>query len=578
MQIGILDWIIIGAYLVTLGVVGIIATLRVKDTGGYFLGKRKFGKLLMIAQTFGVGTHADQPVSLTGAVYKYGISAVWYQWKNLFAMPFYWLMAPIFRRVRRTTSAEMVEDRYGSAMAVVYVIFAFAFFTINIASVLKGGAKILNMVMGGNLGVDHIVVGLAVIFILYSFTGGMVASVWTNFVQGLLIIVLSTLLIPLGWHLVGGFAGMRQTLPAVDFSMATPQRIGPWFIAMLTINGIIGIMAQPHMIASVGTGKDEHTCRVGFLSGMVIKRLCTIGWAIVGLMAAAMVGRARFGVSALRDPEEAFGYACRHLLTPGFHGLLLASVMGASLASCSALMIDSGALLTEGFYRTRLVPGKSDSHYLWVGRFSGLAAVLIALVYAVCFIQKVLYSFLLTETMATYMGISIIIGFFWRRANRWGAGASLAVSLFTNFIMYHLKHERLDYWDPNIFLTALVAGIVSLVVVSLLTPPESEALTSAFFARLETPSDIGIETADGQVPAATVPQTVTPGVTNPVSDPNRWAAERGRQLLLVHLLHPLRGACGFGFFKAYSEDLKGFLLGAALSIGVVGCLWLILQL
>ena len=97
--------------------------------------------------------------------------------------------------------------------------------------------------------------------------------------------------------------------------MATPKQIGPWFIAMLTLNGLIGIMAQPHMIAAVGTGKDEYTCRVGFLHGTVIKRLCTIGWAIVGLMVAAMVARELFGTKALVDPEEAFGFACRHLLT-----------------------------------------------------------------------------------------------------------------------------------------------------------------------------------------------------------------------------------------------------------------------
>ncbi len=472
---GILDWLIVSGYLAVLGAVGIVATLRVKNTGQYFLGGRRFGKLLMVAQSFGVSTHAEMPVSLAGAVYSMGISAIWYQWKNLFAMPFYWLMAPLFRRVRRTTSAEVMEDRYGVGMGVLYVLYAFIFFIIALGSVLKGGAKILSEVLGGRLSVNQVVVGLAVIFILYSFTGGLVASTWSNFIQGLLIIVLSVMLIPLGWSLVGGFSGMKQTLPAYFFSMATPQQIGPWFIAMLTLNGLIGIMAQPHMIAAVGTGKDEYTCRVGFLHGMVIKRLCTIGWAIVGLMVAAMVARALFNTTTLVDPEEAFGFACRHLLTNGFRGLLFASVMGATLACCSALMIDSGALFTQGLYRPRLVPGQSDRHYLWVGRFSGLAAVLIAVAYAVFFIQKVLYSFLLMETIATYMGISLVAGIVWRRANRWGAAGSVIVALAVNFYLYHLRKERLDYWDPNIFLAALLAGIATLIVLSLLTPPERGA-------------------------------------------------------------------------------------------------------
>lgn len=578
MQISALDWVVIIGYFAALAAIGIIASLRVKDTDNYFMGKRRFGKLLMMAQSFGVGTHADMPVSLAGAVYTSGFSAIWYQWKNLLATPFYWIMAPVFRRVRRTTAAEMMEDRYGAGMAGFYIFFAFIFFTINIASILKGAAKVLNEVLGGRLGVNHIVLGLAAIFILYSFIGGLVASAWSDFLQGFLIISLSFMLIPLGWGLVGGFAGMKHTLPAFNFSLATPKEIGPWFILMLTLNGLVGIMAQPHMVAAVGTGKDERSCRVGFFHGTYIKRLCTVGWAVVGLMVAVMVARGMFGVHSLADPEDAFGFACRQLLSPGFRGLLIASVMGASLASCAALMVDSGALLTEGLYRQRLVRGRADRHYLWVGRASGLASVLIAIVYALFLIQRVLYSFLLTETMATFVGISIVVGFVWRRANRWGAAASLVAAFSTNFYLYHLKNERLDYWDPNIFLAALAAGVIALVLVSLWTPPEPEAKVDHFMGQLQTSTDmeqqlatVAAATAQGADPA----EDPAPAQT---VDPSRWAAENGRQLLLINVLHLRRGACGVGFLKAYREDLKGLSIGFALSIGLIFSVWMMLRL
>jgi hypothetical protein len=213
-----------------------------------------------------------------------------------------------------------------------------------------------------------------------------------------------------------------------------------------------------------------------------------------------------------------------------------------------------------------------------VGRFSGLAAVLVAVVYALFFIQKVLYSFLLTETMATYVGISIVIGLVWGRANRWGAASSAIVALLTNFSLYHLKNERLDYWDPNIFLASLVAGILSLVVVSLFTPPESGARVASFFTRLETPSDLGTEKANGQSSVTHVPQEGAQGAADSVAETSRWAAERGRQLLLVNLLHLRRGACGVSFFKAYHDDLKGLAIGSALSVAIVVGLWLLLKL
>jgi Na+/proline symporter len=213
------DWIIVIVYVASLVSIGAVAGRRIKETDQYFLGKRRFGKLLMIAQNFGVGTHAEMPVSLGGAVFSLGISAIWFQWKNLFATPFYWVMAPVFRRVRRTIATEMVQDRYGAGMAAIYSLFALIFFIINIAGILKGAAKVLNEVVGGNLGSNNIVLGLAAIFVLYSFFGGLVASTWSDCVQGFLIILLSFMLIPLGWSLVGGLNGMKRALPLYYFCL-----------------------------------------------------------------------------------------------------------------------------------------------------------------------------------------------------------------------------------------------------------------------------------------------------------------------------------------------------------------------
>ena len=51
-----------------------------------------------------------------------------------------------------------------------------------------------------------------------------------------------------------------------------------------------------------------------------------------------------------------------------------------------------------------------------------------------------------------------------------GALASLLGALTTNFALYRLTGQRLDYWDPNVFLAALSSGL-RLVIVSLLTVP-----------------------------------------------------------------------------------------------------------
>src|SRR5215213_5317791 len=316
MSLATLDWIILAAYLAIITVIGLIVGYRVRHTGEYFLGGRRFGPWLMMGQSFGVGTHAEMPVALAGAVYSLGASAIWFQSKNLFATPFFWIMAPVFRRIRRTTMAEFTEDRYGSWMGGIYIVFAVCFFIINMGSMLKGAGKVISQATGGGVDANEIVVAMTVMFILYSFVGGLVAAAWTDLFQGVLIIVLSFMLVPLGWGVVGGLHGMQASLDPFRFSLATPSGIGPWMIVMLTINGLIGIMAQPHMLATVGTGKDERTCRIGMLFGNMIKRVCTVGWAAVGLIVAAMIAQGHGGGS-LADPEDAFGFACRQLLFPG---------------------------------------------------------------------------------------------------------------------------------------------------------------------------------------------------------------------------------------------------------------------
>ena len=117
------------------------------------------------------------------------------------------------------------------------------------------------------------------------------------------------------------------------------------------------------------------------LYGNMVKRVCTVGWALVGLIVAAMIAQGHVTAAALGDPENAFGFACRQLLVPGALGLMIASILAANMSTCSAFLVDSGALFTEGLYRRRFMPNRADSHYLWVGRVSGFVITMLGVLY-----------------------------------------------------------------------------------------------------------------------------------------------------------------------------------------------------
>jgi Na+/proline symporter len=241
-------------------------------------------------------------------------------------------------------------------------------------------------------------------------------------------------------------------------------------------------------------------------------------------------------------------------------GLLIASVLAANMAACSAFMINSGALFTRNVYQKYLLQSADDEHYLLVGRLSGVAITVLSVLYAVFLITRVLYSFLLTETLSTFVGIGLLGGTIWPRANRWGAIASLVTSVSVNFTWYFIRGQRLDQWEPTVFVAALIAGVMALILVSMLTKPEPEHALRSFFRKLQTSSD----------------EDFTEVLTEaclPVNAPREDTAASGKQSLVVNLLNPRRGAAGVSFLRAYSNDLVGLAAGFGLALGLVLFVW-----
>ncbi|MCP5115107.1 MAG: sodium:solute symporter family protein [bacterium] len=547
-----LDWIVITVYFLGIVAIGLYVSKRVKVTEDYFLGKRGFSVWLIIGQAFGVGTHAEMPVSLAGAVYKSGYSAIWYQWKNLFITPFYWILGPIFRRFRRTTIGEVYEDRYGNFMGAVYTVFALSYFTFNMGAMLKGAGKLVSVASGGSVTPNEVVVVMTVTFLAYSLVGGLVAAAYTDFVQSMFIIVLSFLLIPLGLMEIGGFAGMREALSADMLSMVTPGDVGVFTIVMLTINGLIGIVSQPHMLAAIGTGKDERSCRVGMAYGNFVKRFCTIGWALVGLIVVVMLTKS--GAAPLADPEDAFGFATRELLFPGAVGLMIASVLAANMSTCSAFTVDGGALFTQNFYRRYLVSSQTDKHYLNVGRVAGATVTTLGVGFAIV-LEVVLEAFLFTETIAAFMGISMFGAISWKRANRWGALSSLVTSSLSFFVLTYLEFGKLLNWDATNFGISMLIGFSTLIVVSLLTPREPETMLKPFYDRLGTRSELDEET-----------------------EQEKEISEPGHDLLVVNLFHSGISKGVKFFYDRFRVDINGLVFAFGVVVAIIALAKFILYL
>lgn len=550
-----LDLVVLVVYFIGITAYGLWISRRTQTSDGYFLGGRKLRWWTMMGQAFGSGTHAEMPVAQAGASFASGFATIWYQWKNMLITPFYWLIAPWYRRSERTTIGEMVTDRYGQKMGLFYAIFAILFFVFVMGAMLQGAAKVISVASDGAISPGGVVVGMTVAFMLYSFVGGLVAAAHTEFIQAFFIIILSFLLIPAGLSEVGGFAGMREVLPEDFFQLYSEKSgLGAFMIAMLAINGIVGITAQPHMMSMFATGNTERAGRVGQTYGTFVKRLVTIGWALTGLVVAALI--IQQGVK-LSDPEHAFGYATRTLLGPGLTGLMVACILAANMSSCSNFMVNLGALFTRDVYLPYVKPEADDKQVLMVGRLSGLGLTLASVLFALT-IENVLHAFLFIETMAAFMGIMIFGGNLWKGANRYGALAAVLVAYVSYYLLNYFATGEIQMiykWQPAPFGWAMLAGFATLIIISLISPAEPADRIETYFDRMRH-----LSTSD------------RPG------DQPALADDYGKALLLLDVGTWFTADRWRNFWSRYREDTLGFLLAWGFVVLLIAIAWGVISL
>ena len=502
-SVAALDWFSFGLYLLILIVISIWAYLKTKSSADYFMGNRQFGTVLMIAQAFGIGTNINQPVAVTGAAYSNGLSGIWYQWLWLFITPFFWIIAPIYRRLRYITMADFFKERYGAKLGLYYTFFGILYFCINIGVLLKGAGLTFEIIFQGAIREDIFIFIAPIVFMLIGLLGGLIGTVISDLLQGIFLMFFTLLLVIIGIRNTGGFSELHEILPESMFNIVAPDEITFYFIIMVVINGLIGIVALPHHMAIGGAGKSENACRIGWTFGNLFKRFASMGWAFIGIIVAVRYSRL-VGV----EREQAFGLAVRIFLPAGLVGLFTAVLMAATMSTFNGFMIHSSALITQNIYRDYFRPAANEREMLLVGRLSSIVTVLAGVSFA-CFLGSVIDGIVQIWKLMAYIGLAFWFGILWKRTNRYGVWSSTLVMIFLSLF----SEFYLNWTLPNQIVLYLAAGIVTIYLVSRMTRPEPAELLQKFYTLLHTPvgqeselERLGIEiklkgVSDKQVPA-----------------------------------------------------------------------------
>jgi Na+/proline symporter len=218
-------------------------------------------------------------------------------------------------------------------------------------------------------------------------------------------------------------------------------------------------------------------CRVGWCYGNFIKRLCTVGWALTGLIAAVLFA-ARYDH---KGRELVFGAMIKLLLPPGLIGLMIAAIIGTVIASCAAFMVSGSALFTRNLYKKYLKPAADDAHYLLVGRVVSAALTIGSLLFAL-YMPSVVKATIHFVIIVAFVGIPMWVGIVWPRANSKGAWASVIGSSAMFFAA-----QKMGLGEGGQLLSALLVGFALAIIVSLATRPEPADRLRRFFTLLHTP-------------------------------------------------------------------------------------------
>ena len=622
-----LDWTVLALYFLVILGVGLWSLTKVKNMSDFFMGGRRFGKVFMMFFAFGSGTSSEQAISVVAGTWRVGLAGIWWQFLWLWATPFYWIVAPVMRRMRALTTADFFEHRYNTSTATLYSIYGIIMAIVFIGAGLFASGKMVNALTGGELqvyaeraditvpafgfneekaawefsnrqvqGYEFAILAMTVLFVAYGMAGGLGAAIITDFIQGILTIAFSFLLLPFVFSMIGGFGHLHDdgevkegmfdlvlTGEAAErvVTVLNKEPITIFYVLMLSLTALCGIVVQPHIMGVCGAGKTEFEGRFGFTVGNFLKRFCTVAWTFTGLACivwylgdasplrhadAPAAGTPEFaqldefeqkkitsdretfatlgkcnaeGFSDLpkadRDSidkvdkdfaDELFGDAAFRILPTichGLIGLLLASLLAAVMSTSDAQMVVGSGLFTENIYRRFIRKEASDRHYLWVGRIAGLIIVTLALILQSSFTDVIDALKVIIKTPAA-IGISLWFGIVWRRWT-WQAvwASTLAAVAAWWFVAYYPGNltgilpdsmfsfkddgsvkKMTDAWQMFSYISA---GVVVGIIISMITPRQSQEQLDRFYSLIHTPVKPGEEVRGPcQLPADPLPQ------------------------------------------------------------------------
>jgi len=465
-------WIFI-AYFGVVFAIGWYALRATRSEADYWIAGGNLGWFTGGATLAATHASAGTFIGAIGILYSVGWSFGWV----LLSIPLaYWFMAavlaPRFTRQKELTLPAFMETRYyGKGIRGLAAVIVLVATVVYVQAQIVAGGLIANLVFGVPLTTGMVVFTL--VLLIYTVAGGMMAVVYTDAFQLVVMSLGAVMAVPMA---LSHFDGGAPFLELVESARPTAFAWGTLPGSLLLTMGLsffLGGIATPEKLIRLYAMKDMRAIRRGVF--FAIAMILLLNLLVLTLALAAMVFFPSLPTGDLAMPMIATA-----VLPTTLGAVMLAAVTAAMMSTVDSLLIVAGSALSVDLYRNLVNPDASPRAQRWVDRLGVLIVgtvpvlLLLAGVGEGELIQFIVLLF--TALMAAAFAPTVIGGVLWRRATKEGAASAMIGGVASTFAW--------EAWGSAAIEPALPGVLVSLVLfvgVSLVTPPPPQSALEPYF-------------------------------------------------------------------------------------------------
>lgn len=478
------------AFLIYLAVmlgIGFYFTNKSKKMSDYFLADRSLGSWVTAMSAQASDMSGWLLMGLPGAAYATGMGNYWIAIGLAVGTILNWaLVAKPLRRFTEVcgdsiTIPEYLQKRFKTSSPVVRMVCAaviFIFFLVYTTSAFVSGGKLFQIVFNidstNEAYTKAAVIISALIIITYTFFGGFNAVAWTDFVQGLLMVI-AIVALPI--------ALVRAT---PDFSLDMLSSIekitdgstsgymsmteGRGFIANISdLAWALGYFGMPHILVRFMAIKDTKSVKK---SGII-----AVVWVLISLTAAVLIGilgRAYLDAQGIilssSEMELIFITAVKKLFPSFLGGIFLSAVLASIMSTADSQLLVTASAVVNDFYTIIVKKEVSEKKQMWVSRIAVIVISVIACILALNPNDSIMG--IVSNAWAGFgaaFGPAILLSLYWKRLTLKGTVAGIIGGASTVILWEYILPQSIAIVNslysiiPGVIVSVLLTVIISLV-------------------------------------------------------------------------------------------------------------------